>query len=372
MGWISDRLRQVAKIAVAKYVSRESNLLVAFPNRSSGATTIARKNGSSYEIISLKQNKLWFQFALRIALKDGVIACFQQSWFKRNVGDEIPFDLTDELFSDIVKVSKISGKLKSYEVVDAPKAFKILTLKESIPVTLLQRFFPELPTEQEGLHQKIGPFDVIFDHENPKEQESIQNLVAKTVESVSKAGFSEYLYGKIFVVEKLKGRTVADYHASDDTIRISHKARTKEDLRTMIHELGHRIVNKGGVDLSKIKSKFREVLEGFSLDVEPGAILTDKKDGKKYKYIGQALYSRTKTYRIKELKTIEGQTVESGDYRVSAFYFTNFDGDFKFNSEWFPSAYSKTNHEEWFCEILSFALTRGDQLYLDFVKDVRK
>jgi hypothetical protein len=379
MGKVADRLRQIAKIAVAKYVTRSGDLLVAYPNRS-GATVLVKKSGTKYEIVSLKQNRIWGSYAISYAQAKGVAGIVPNIRL-RDVTNEAAFlevlenpsrVLKGDLMQDIAQLSKILGKLKYYEVVDEAKALKLLTLKESIPVAYLKRYLPELPTDQEGSHQKIGPFDVSFDHENEGERQAIENLIERAVQTLGSAGFGDYLYGKIFVVSKLKGRTVADYHPSDDSIRLSHKAKGKEDLRTFIHEIGHRILNKGGADYPKIKAKFREAVQGFSLEVKPGTILKDKKDGKTYKYVGQSFQARSTPYKIKQVLTENGETIERGDYRVSAFYFTNFEGDFKINGEWFPTAYSKTNQEEWFCEILSFALTRGDKIFLDFIKEVRK
>lgn len=366
MDKIASKLREIAKVAVAKYFGKLGDLFVAYPNSRSAVILIVKKTGSQYEIISLKQNDLWYSQRLAIAAGvGGLKVALQNTEYSHLIEKE-----TGDVMKDIAMVSREIKKLKYYEKVDAVKAAKILTLKESIPTSYLKKYLPDLPLEGEGLTEKVGPFQVSFDHENDQERKSIEDLINRTIKAVEAGGFSKFLYGHIYVVDKLKGRTIADYSHASDSIRISHKARLSQDsLRTMIHEIGHRIYLYGGVDTYKVRSKYMEAMKGFTLNIEKGTIITDKKNGDQFQYIGIDYNSRTKPYKI--IKVENGEPNHLKRYKCSAFFFVNFEGNFTIKSDWLPTAYSRTNHEEWFCEVLSFALT-GNKEFLDFIDSIKK
>jgi hypothetical protein len=371
-----SRLREISKIAVAKYFGQigATPLFAAFPNSRGAAILVVKKTGGMYEIVSMKQNDFFYAYNLRRLESEGLRQFLKASNYMDLDSDRKNALLakeTGDLMKDIAMFASYIKKLKYYEKVDAKKAAKILTLKESIPVVYIQRYFPEIPFEGDGVSEKVGPFDVSFDHEDKREQKSIEDLIQRTVKAVEAGGFAKYLYGKIYVVDKLKGRTVADYSHASDSIRISTKARmSQDDLRTMIHEIGHRIYIKGGVDAYKIRSKFMEAMKGFELKIDKGTIITDKKSGEQFQFVGIDLYARTKPYKI--LKVENGVPNPQKSYRCSAFFFSNFSGDFTIKTDWFPTSYSKTNHEEWFCEVLSFALTSGQPQFVDFISEVKK
>lgn len=361
----SKKLRHIAKIAVAKYFGKMGDLFIAYPNRVGAATLVIKKTGDQYEIVSLKQNDFWY--SQRLALVSGVGGL--ESILRDTELSYLIQKETGDVMKDIAMVSRELKKLKYYEKVDAKQAVKILTLKESIPSVYIKKFLPDLPQEGEGLTEKVGPFDVFFDHENERERKEIEDLIQRTIKAVEAGGFGKYLYGNIYVVDKLKGRTIADYTPQSDSIRLSHKARmSQNDLRIMIHEIGHRIYNKGGVDSYKIRDKFMESVKDFTLDIKKGTVLKDKRSGDQFVYAGIDYGSRTLPHKI--VKIENGLAKKS--YKCSTFFFVNFDGDFSIKKDWFPTAYSRTNHEEWFCEVLSFALTDGHKDFVDFINEVKK
>jgi len=389
---IVSRLREIAKIAAVNYkITIDSNsgwqfddgdLTIGFPSRRGGAILFVKKTGDRYEIVSLKQNDFWNVGIINIFLRSGLAGVLEYLRkladkgyiFKDNTSPQnLSFPWSEVTFGnslkDLADASKDFKKLKYYEKVDSAKAFKILTLKEGIQPAVLQSWFPELSQSTDGLTEKIGPFEVSFDHENEKERQQIDDLIKKTITAFEAEGFSKFLYGKIYVVEKIKGRTVADYTPFDDSIRLSHKARKLDsDLRTLIHEIGHRIYAKGGVDLAKIRSKYSEAIQGFSLNIKPGAVIKDKKSGDSFQFTGIDLGSRSKQYKIVKLEN--GEPNPNKKYKCSDLFFVNFEGDFTIESDWLPTAYSRTNQEEWFCEVLSFALTGNDK-FLQFIKSVK-
>jgi hypothetical protein len=354
------------KIALPKYfgsydLKNGDRLFLGLTNQRSGLCLIVKQSGSSFEIVSLKNNKYF-------GTVGGAIYCQP----KRGWAPPTTWHGSSTMLSEISGEAQKNNLLKKYYAhINAEEARKILIQKESVPPEILKKFLPDLFTAIEP--DKIGNFTIHFDNQNQKEKDAIESLVARTTKAFEGFGFQRFLYGDIYIVDKLKGRVIADYTATDDSIRLSKKAKKDDsDCRNLIHELGHRIYKKSGVDKKEIQNKYLEALKEFSLEIKPDTVLSDKKTGEKYIYLGKNFSGREITYKIVKISDVDlSENKFTGKiYRCSAFYFTNFEGDFKLETNWLPTAYAKTSQEEWFCEVLSFALTRKDAHFVEFVKKI--
>lgn len=106
--------------------------------------------------------------------------------------------------------------------------------------------WPERSGASEAASQvlKVGPFEV---HNtigaDDKHFKEIADLVENAVRSLSTTrDFKKVLYGPVFVVGQLKqSKTLAWYSITDDDVYVRSLAKKgRDDLQSLIHELGHR------------------------------------------------------------------------------------------------------------------------------------
>lgn len=190
----------------------------------------------------------------------------------------------------------------------------------------------------------VGPFKV---HNTigatPKQFEAIQGLFESAIRSLNAIkDFRKVLYGDVFVVGQLKqSTTLAWYSVRDDDVYIRSLAKKGiDDLRSLIHELGHRYWFKF-----------------LSLDVKQ----------RMARLYSDLRHSRVETPPLKEgdvlplpVRGVKGPVIVTGleglFYRISTgghVSILEVQKRLRLQAT-FPTAYAATNYEEFFAECFSF------------------
>jgi len=340
-----------------------TNVVATFPSRSSssGASLIIVEDGNKYHIIGLKRNKDIRMAAVHLALLKN----------RGNVSKAV-----------ILLVDEIENKklLKYYKDLSPKNAANHLILKESFDPTYLGKYFPDLvkyikdDDEISDTVHKIGKFKVRYESKlKDSEIKNIVDFILTGSKIIKNAGLEKTLYGKVLIVDKLTGKRVADYSVNDDYIRIARSAKKNRNmLGSFIHELGHRLLEKGYVDTSDLQKDFTEkvIKPKSKMVIDRGDVFQSKK-GEKYTII-QPKYSGRRMMYIFEIDGKEGQYKASEDYFTVLKKLEGKDMDKGDSLNWIPTAYSTKNHEEWFCELLKYALTENNKEYWNYIKNVLK
>jgi len=261
--------------------------------------------------------------------------------------------------------------LKYFKENLSPKEFtKLLLTKEDFYLETFNKWFPDLKQVEEEEEESIYKFKVIYDDAiKPAEKDKIIDFIHKGSSYLEKFGLSGLLYGKVFVVDKLKGNRIAAYNRTSDIVKVSRRAAKKynPDMgRNFIHELGHRLWTKKNVKEGAVNSLYRQAKYGLiEEDLKIGDVFEDKqsrkveiKDIRKergftyYDILVDGKEQHTPSGAFKYMKKIKGKPMTDPEL-------------------WRPSPYAMAkNSEEYFCEMLAYGLVDNNKLYKDFIKKV--
>ena len=186
--------------------------------------------------------------------------------------------------------------------------FTQLTLsEESFHLEMIENWFPEIETILSKESFPVCQFKVFFGILHGAEKKRITYTIEKSSEIVESFGLSSLLYGKIIMTDHLMGRHCAVYNPGSDLIRLARKtAYTKNYNHSSINSLVHEL-----------------------------------------------------GHRALEIKFVD-------EYLCETKYNEVIKNDLK---QWIPSPYSR-NHKEWFPEIFSHGLVKGNELYKKFIREV--
>ena len=164
--------------------------------------------------------------------------------------DKAKFNSYNRLEKDIVlmRLQRVNGTFdKNY--FDIVKSDSVVNLKKITEVMLKdvkmrigefkERYFKtDVDTESVV---KVGNWRIVCNDGG-----KIDNATALVtqVNSLLGAKFGKLCYGDVLVMKALSGRTLADYSAVHDDIRIKNQRNNAEMLHSFIHELGHRFYSK--------------------------------------------------------------------------------------------------------------------------------
>lgn len=321
-------------------------------NYDAGAKLIAAEYKGKYYIISFKRNKIVNSL---------------------NISNRLQINGLEQGLKILAENAKEKNFLQYYKKF-SPKDFaKQLLIKESFSQKYFDTYFPELKgilqDDNETTH-KIGNFEVIYESSlKDSTKKAINDFIIAASDIVKKFGLEKLLYGKVIIVDRLPGKTVADYSESNDLIRIQKKAKNnKSSIKDLIHELGHRLLDRGFLkDKIDVIKKFDQDVARARREVRVGDIFEDK-DGKKITIEDSKFTGR----RLLYIFSIEGK---KGKYQAPENYFLTFKkikGKEDKQLEWIPSTYSTTNYSEWLSEIFSYGLVDNNKLYKEYIKSILK
>jgi tRNA nucleotidyltransferase/poly(A) polymerase/2'-5' RNA ligase len=232
---------------------------------------------------------------------------------------------------------------------------------------LLRYKCAQWPDKTEGDEKfKLGPFMV---HNTigleGAELEKVKETIKKATSAIKRlqipTGLKKVLYGDIYVVARIqKSKTVAWYYHSEDNVYIRRSDGSWDDAGALVHELGHRYLDKFARGPDKADWKmYHNWLLGKNVELEDDSV--------KLPGVGDQLplqYKGTKRgYRpvIKEIRgglyyfDVEDKygTVYPKTYPVAEVrQFEMQKGKKVQKLRQFPTPYAATNWEEHFCEAL--------------------
>lgn len=233
----------------------------------------------------------------------------------------------------------------------------------------INQLFPETVGAELENKYKVDNFEVIY--QNEKDAKQVEPLLKEACKILSKAGFGKLCYGTVYLVPNLRGNVLADYTEATDTIRVSNKSRKSDTaVKTLIHELGHRLSRKffKTSDWDKVRDKYTTILSG-KLDLKIGDKFIDDK-GMEHEII-DTKFTRELNYVFRP--TVEGTGVPK--FRATRGYFLGkkrSDGS-KITAEnpFYVSDYAKTNESEFFSEVFSFGLIDKHPELIKFISQFK-
>lgn len=199
---------------------------------------------------------------------------------------------------------------------------------------------------------------------------AIRNLLDDIEIKLNKIGQQQLLYGKIYFVKTISGGTLADYVFSSDEIRVKTFKRADDQIiKTMCHELGHRLYDKFIKDKRVILLKFLDetkkgksfnyfkVIPGEKIKSPENNIYTIESDGYKILYMSKETTNKKVKYKMKKSELYKFEFL---DRKVE-----------KEESIWFPTQYSRKDEQEWFSEIFAFyCMGLLKQPVVDWIKGI--
>jgi hypothetical protein len=257
--------------------------------------------------------------------------------------------------------------LKEDKLEMSPAEFlKYMVTKQGVGISVVSKMFPELEQQEQENVLKDGKIEIIY--QNEKEAQHILSLIKEAEKILKKNGFGYLVFGKFYSTPSLGSKAIADYSIANDTIRISNKAKKSETaVKTLIHELGHRLWYKYMTqkDHLKVQEKYYEVLRGNNISINKGdkfknekgreLVIIDKKFGYSYKdkYIFQYVDDTSVKYEA---------PLDFFKYQAQPI-------DKEFVRDIFDvSAYAKTSVTEFFPEVFSWGQFKNNKELIDWVK----
>jgi len=356
---LAEHLEQLAACLKTAYYSGhypvgEGKVFVKSPTRNAANTMLVCQSGADqYTVLSMKKNKIFDVYGMAVLVKH--------------------FTMPDQLIRVAHEQAQKAGIVKYYRTFKGSDFITHMLNDEGINANTLYEWFPALKEKEVEHHKQIGGFTFITGNNvSENELENVEELVETASRLLEKVGLGDLLYGKIYVLADM-GKHLANYLESDDTIRMSNKCRKSPTaVKTLIHEIGHRLYAKKLSSEAKvaIDKKFCDEIKFVSAAPKIGDVFEDKK-GVTYKVITMkgsgSLYS-TKLYYVMERSDKPGdQWRVNGDYFVGM---KRIKGEEHDSSKWVPSQYSKKNDQEWFCEILGWGLVDNNSTYIKFIKSL--
>jgi len=280
-----------------------------------------------------------------------------------------PKDIAQYIITGAKKLGLIK---KYYGLLNKSSFIKAMTTKEGVGIAQLKSLIPIADFKPEGEH--FHGFNIIGDKE--KDIDNAKELLASVYDAYKKIGLhKKLLYGDIFLTNALTAGLLADYSSSEDTVRLTNKARkSKDSIRTMVHELAHRWYRKLLSDdqRKKIKAKYDDMMSqvagskslviGDRYDhYKLGEIEVESKEYNKRTYTPYYVFKvlkDNKRYRISGAGDLRDSKKLSGDEDV----FDAFD----------VSNYGRTTDTEFWPEVVATALTTNNKDLLDWVKEFTK
>ena len=156
----------------------------------------------------------------------------------------------------VINKAKDTNCLFSIELLDLNTFTTTIFSRESFHLGIVDAWFTEVGDCFNSKLQKVCNFNVFFGCLNDDTSERLRHILKKVGELITARFnlFSDLLYGTIIAVENLPKRTRATYAPYLDIIRVSRKITYTKNyrstsVRSILHELGHRALEKGYLDL---------------------------------------------------------------------------------------------------------------------------
>lgn len=257
-------------------------------------------------------------------------------------------------FSGLNNVSKLAFK-NIFLNMTKEKMYHYFLAKQKMHPTDFIELFGEISLEnvEDVDNFKYKKWDIELFKGVKIDKEKIIQLLDLVESKLSSKGFSNLCYGKVVFVRTMTGRTLADYLHTSDLMRIkTFKRLDNEMIKTIIHELGHRLYYKFGIDKRKVYNEFFDskmkedgtfkMIKGERVKINKVEFvveedLRDSFIAKPFQLDKEDLSKFQTTFKIKKVPEIEF-----------------LDREVKIEKNYFPTSYSETKDTEWFAELFAF------------------
>jgi len=128
-------------------------------------------------------------------------------------------------------------------ILSKQKLLDLLVGKEKLSIEDFTELFGQVEFEEGGRIEtiKYKNWTILVDNKTKRAISGVKKLLSLTEKSLNSKGFGNLAYGRVMLVDKLRGRKVADYSHFGDIIRLESQVKaSKKELTSMLHEIGHR------------------------------------------------------------------------------------------------------------------------------------
>lgn len=368
----------------------------------------AEINGTYYYFVKPRNSIGYSEYVLisndgkTINKSENITACkFKKVLWKKFINDPSHYDPSQSLkikildlqmrnpshFDSERNISELIEEFSQFftikELPNLKSIYNYLKFEMRVPDVLIDYYFDYdiSSIENEIENVQIGQSKILFpDNIKEKNKNDIIELVKTAQVFLNNKNVGFLLYGNISIV-KLSNRVLGDYNSGTNTIRIDYNAKkSKTALLTIFHELGHRLLHKffNYNVYDQIRNKYKEVMldaiksrEQFKTDdliylIDKSVNASDKIKNADYFIIEKIKPSRNDIkYDVVAIKdNNQGAYFTIGDALMQKYFSKNpnkeqikneesKNTELHFKDSWIPTAYSKTNSSEWFCEMFA-------------------
>lgn len=213
---------------------------------------------------------------------------------------------------------------KKQETLNKKKLFDLLVTKGKLGMDHFSKYFGPMDEEGEDIservkHFKHGNWDIYLDVKTKRGIDEVIQLLDDSSKDLARRGYSKLCYGKVFMVDNLGGKILADYNEKNDTMRIGFKMLKKSNSQNQktafIHEIGHRNYFKFLNPSQRGENKIRYIKESkFSSKENPhsGDTLVGMRSGDKWK-VENTQYKRNLKYVVQLIELGENTKLKTKD-----------------------------------------------------------
>lgn len=392
-------------IHLRKQVLKEASYKYAMPTSQGGVAWFGRSRGVSPNIIAIPLDRKSLKDSEHIAVVRINNAAGNKMWDEavknNNMGRYTPetkkfIDLwsvsrSNEFSSLLDQMGDYPTVFKINELKGKPQIFKHMTTDFGMPAELYEKWFGDPPEELDDDHFTEFHGARVFVPESTRAatKKSMISVLETLFEHLKASGFGFLFHGDIRFIP-LSGGTVGTYNIPTKTIAIHPNAKaTKDVIFALLHEFSHkywyeymddsvkRIVRMKFISIRREGNKHDKQDDELHASIEN--IKANLKPGMEVEYLGRKkVFKDIKHFIIKEVDkdgswSAYAATDPNQSVRVtgSPGVFTKKQWDLKgvenkeisktsqydhVSSDWFPSAYSQTNEEEWWAELMAMYL----------------
>ena len=284
---------------------------------------------------------------------DGII---KEDFFRR----ETPAETTKvipKLFGENIFISQ-------EVVLSKQKLVDLLVGKEKMSVGDFVGLFGQIEFEESERIQsvKYGKWIILVDNKTKRSIDDVKKLLALTESHLNKKGFGNLAYGRVLLVDKLRGKNAADYEQSGDIIRLeSNLAASMKELASMLHEIGHRNYYRYLGSSERLESDILyDSLKKKRGYFKKGDTLIDiQEPGEKYQLLGKKGTKYVVRCVDSDSVSNVGEIYNFKNVGMGTRFIKETDEESQTRSSFFPRTYGLKNKLEFYAVLFETWLTKG-------------
>ena len=262
------------------------------------------------------------------------------------------------LTDDLIRMVSKKKRMSKAELVD------FLVGKHNMPTASFGKVYGDLEFAEGGRmsQEKHGHWDLIYDAKASADVDDVKKMLDMADRFVSGKGFGALAYGDVVATNTLKGGRMAEYYPGEDSIRIrfGKASASRDSVRDLLHELGHRNLRKNISQAQKLEiwRKFGQKKAG-RVDLHNGDIIEHRDTGDVMKIVGRKFSVKGGGKWIGVVEESPASRLEvSQRYGVpedfvGVDWIRRGDSGSSEKQAWFSSAYATTDADEFYCELFA-------------------